>query len=74
MISWEVFNVAIGENVDCRAFYKDLNGQWRRLGGDEYNNVEFCLNCDEVETLAREEGFSINDLYLESDLYQMWGV
>ena len=78
MNDFNVFNVVFYingvENVDCRAFYKALNGQWRRLGADEYNNVEFCLNCDEVEALARDEGFNLNDLYREDELFPMLEV
>ena len=34
-------------NGDCRAYYlKD--GQWKRLGGNEFNNVEHSLTENEV--------------------------
>ena len=78
MNDYSRFNVSyiIGgiEFVDCRAFYKALNGQWRRVGADEYNNIEFCLNCNQVETIAIEQGFDIEELYAESDLFGIGAV
>ena len=41
------FNVNINEKTDCIAYYfKD--GVFKRLGANEFNNVEHCLTENEV--------------------------
>lgn len=51
-------------NGDCRAYYfKD--GQWKRLGGNEFNNVEHSLSESEIEEIALSLNIPFSSLKTE---------
>lgn len=43
------FNCDCNGKSDCRAYYKKEDGTWKRIGANEFNNVERCLDEADVE-------------------------
>lgn len=55
------------EYVDCRAFFLKENGQWQRVGADEFNNCG-CLTESEVETIALSLNIHFSRLKTEEEI------
>ena len=63
-----VFYINGVEFIDCRAFYKVADCVYRRIGADEYNNVETLLDASSVEGYALREGIEYDDLITEEEM------
>lgn len=65
------FNVSCGGKTDCRAYYfKD--GVFKRIGGNENNNVDHCLTESEVMSERQRLGIAFADL--KTEIETMAGV
>ncbi len=66
------FNVNLNINdvdyIDCRAFYLKENGQIQRVGANENNNVENCLDENEVELIALSLNIPFSSLKTEEEI------
>jgi len=75
MSIYSKFNVNLNINgkdyVDCRAFYLKENGQIQRIGANEHNNVENCLNETDVESIALSLNIPFSSLKTEDELFVM---
>lgn len=54
------------KNNDCKAYYLK-NGQWQRVGANEYNNVEKSLTESEVMNERIKLGIPFADLKTEQE-------
>ena len=60
------FNCDCNGQNDCRAYYLQ-DGVWKRLGGNELNNVEHSLTESEVESIALSLNIPFSSLTTEME-------
>lgn len=65
-----VFYINGVEFVDCRAYLKLGTWLYRRIGADEYNNVEYNLTPESVEGWVLYEQLDYNLLMTEAEMLQ----
>lgn len=64
------FNCDCNGNSDCRAYYLKENGNWQRIGANEFNNVERCLDEADVEFARSLSGVDFSLLKTEIETMQ----
>jgi len=66
------FNVNLRINntnyTDCRAFYLQENGNYQRIGANDFNNVENCLTENEVMNERVRIGIPFASLKTEEEI------